>query len=90
MCSYNIQITKLACGKNHTVFITPKGLTYTMGDNSRGQLGIDDTRVGLKFSPILIESLVKVSPVDVDCGNDHTLLLCASGKVYSWGSNQAG
>lgn len=41
-CSYNIAITKMACGQEHSLFLTPNGLIYSMGSNSKGQLGIND------------------------------------------------
>ena len=34
--------------------------------------------------------LKTVSVTDVCCGRDHTLLLCGSGRMFSWGSNRKG
>jgi alpha-tubulin suppressor-like RCC1 family protein len=61
-----------------------------MGSNSSGQLGINDPYIQQKYSPVLVEVLLDKGPVDVKCGDVHTLLLCRSGDVYSWGSNDYG
>lgn len=51
-CSYNIPISKIACGQSHSAFITQgsstegaSALVYTMGSNASGQLGIEDPYV---------------------------------------------
>ena len=55
-CSFNVVIRKLACGREHSVFITDSDLIYSMGSNSHGQLGLgkkrkflEPTSVGLGF-----------------------------------------
>lgn len=35
-CTYNIPINLIACGENHSVFITTNQLVYSMGSNSSG------------------------------------------------------
>ena len=35
-CSYNIAITKIACGQEHSVFITKDLFVYSMGSNIKG------------------------------------------------------
>jgi len=44
-CSFNISIGKMACGQDHSVFITSNGLVYSMGSNGLGQLGINDPSI---------------------------------------------
>jgi alpha-tubulin suppressor-like RCC1 family protein len=29
-------------------------------------------------------------PIDIKCGDVHSMVLCKSGDVYSWGSNDYG
>lgn len=65
-------------------------LVYSMGSNSCGQLGINDPYVQQKYSPVLIEVLLDKYPVQVKCGDVHSLVLCRSGEVYSWGNNDYG
>jgi E3 ubiquitin-protein ligase HERC4 len=89
-CSYNIPITTISCGQSHSVFITTTKLVYAMGSNSNGQLGINDPYVQQKYSPVLIETLLDKQPLDVKCGEVHSVVLCSTGDAYSWGSNDYG
>lgn len=69
-----------------------ENLVYSMGSNSYGQLGIGEvpSNSGNKYSPILIEDLMEVNPMQVECGNLHTLMLTREGNVFSWGCNKVG
>ena len=81
----------MACGLDHSVFITNSYLVYSMGTNSLGQLGIIDKSGSCnKFSPILIEDLMDQDPYDVACGNNHSLVLTRYGTVFAWGHNHHG
>ena len=96
-CSFNVIIKKLACGREHSVFITQSDLIYSMGSNSHGQLGVGELHTALKRSPTLIEALLSQSErltfLDVKCGSHHTMLLGEVGtqrRAYSWGNNEYG
>ena len=41
-CSFNVPILSMACGKDHTIFITTQNIVYSMGSNAHGQLGIGE------------------------------------------------
>lgn len=47
-----------------------------------------------RFTDILrpspVRTLTAVAMVDVACGRAHTIVIAASGEVYSWGSNEFG
>ena len=60
-----------------------------MGSNKYGQLGIDDPSIELQSTPVLVQLFVGKCPIDVACGDKHTLVLSQSG-VYSWGANERG
>ena len=47
-CSFNVLISDISCGEEHTVFIASTGLLYAMGSNIEGRLGINDRSA--KFS----------------------------------------
>ena len=76
-CSFNVQILHMACGAQHSVFITSKltknmkmssianNLVYSMGSNEHGQLGLGDVTVTSKYSPVLIEAMMDKDPVQV-------------------------
>ena len=72
------------------LFLIATNLVYSMGSNSSGQLGINDPYIQQKYSPVLIEVLLDKYPLQVKCGDVHSLVLCRSGEVYSWGNNDYG
>ena len=61
-----------------------------MGSNESGQLGLGDVSTSFKYSPVLIESMMDKDPVQVQCGENHTIVLSQRGKCYAWGSNENG
>lgn len=43
VCSFNIVITNIACGEEHTAFVAESvGHVYCMGSNSDGKLGVGE------------------------------------------------
>lgn len=70
-----------------------------MGSNQKGQLGINDPQVKIKYSPILVEVLVGKKVTEVAAGDYHVLALSQGtskhmkqhhGEVYAWGGNTDG
>ena len=37
--NFQVEITKVACGVAHTLFLSDKGVVYAAGDNTEGNLG---------------------------------------------------
>ncbi|CDW54440.1 Williams Beuren syndrome chromosomal region 16 [Trichuris trichiura] len=81
------RVTHVACGKAHTVIATDKEGVYSLGGNQYGQCGRsiieneDYTRCSISHK---IDGL----PSDVTqvvCGMDHTIIVDANGKVYTFG-----
>ena len=73
----------ISCGDDHAAFITSKdsfsrildsSLIYTMGSNHYGQLGVGDSMVRMKNSPVLVEYLMDKKPVSIACGSTHTVV----------------
>ncbi len=62
------------------------GSLWAWGDNSRGQLGLDDT--GQRTSPIQVGT--DNDWVAVACGEFHTLALKSDGSLWAWGRNSDG
>ena len=90
---YGQPVCKVACGAYHTAVITSTGSCFTFGDNRHGQLG-NSLATGTATSvaqptriPLAIADDVYV---DVACGDNHTLLLTASGRVVSFGLGARG
>lgn len=53
-------------------------------------MGIRDTQVKSKSSPVLVEQLAGNSIVDLSCGGNHTVAVTETGEVYAWGEGRYG
>ncbi|GMF36413.1 unnamed protein product [Phytophthora fragariaefolia] len=87
------RISQVVCGWNFTAALDRKGDIFTWGKTGEGQCGlgyVDKDQV----VPRCVEKLRDVaggSPVvDVACGYTHTVVLTASGELYSWGLGEYG
>ncbi|KAG7389827.1 hypothetical protein PHYBOEH_007222 [Phytophthora boehmeriae] len=87
------RITHVVCGWNFTAALDREGSVFTWGKQSEGQCGlgyVDKDQV----VPRRVEKLQEIaggSPVvDVACGYTHTVVLTASGELYSWGLGEYG
>lgn len=82
------EVKQVACGENHTVFLTEKGEVWTVGNNVDGQLGRGSRGEGsFAIYPI---GLVGVEIVQVAAGRAHSMAVGADGRVFAWGSNLHG
>jgi alpha-tubulin suppressor-like RCC1 family protein len=89
-----VTFAKVACGGMHTAAIDNLGNVYCWGRADSGQTGISDWYLE-KFSfpgipyPVLLQGLDGPA-IDVACGGFYTLILTASGCVYSMGKDDFG
>lgn len=90
-------VVDLAVGEYSVYAITINGQVYSWGDNTNGQLGIDN--YDTKTSPVKITAFENTSIASISVGgyssmsNDrqHTVFAVdRSGKLYGWGSNKRG
>jgi alpha-tubulin suppressor-like RCC1 family protein len=82
------KVTRVSCGYDTTAAVTEKGLVYTFGDNSLGQLGLGHTRpmVGVNQVTALADSVI----VQAEVGWTHMIALDENGVAYGWGDNSIG
>ncbi|XP_075052535.1 X-linked retinitis pigmentosa GTPase regulator isoform X2 [Mixophyes fleayi] len=78
----------IACGDEHTAFVTENGKLYVFGSNTWGQLGIGSGNVINK--PTCVKGLKSEKVKFAACGRNHTLVCTVQGKVYSSGWNSEG
>jgi X-linked retinitis pigmentosa GTPase regulator len=89
-CTFNVIIRRIACGEEHSAFITNNGSIYTMGSNTDGRLGIGDRSLALASTPCLIEDLASFRATEIACGWGHTAAVMDNGKVFTWGVGDYG
>jgi len=81
-------IIDAACGHNHTLFLTDKGIVYGCGDNKFGQLGLGNQtqtastphRINYRGPPIR----------KLSCGGDFSMITDIRGNLYSFGCPEYG
>lgn len=88
--SFNILISKLSCGGEHSCFISKAGHVYSMGSNNDGRLGFGSTDPSQTSSPSLVEALLPHMITHIACGWAHTLAANSKGVCYAWGQGKYG
>jgi alpha-tubulin suppressor-like RCC1 family protein/uncharacterized protein YjbI with pentapeptide repeats len=90
-------VKKIACGGEHTVFITNNGSLFGVGDNSSRQLGGIYTGPNYYMTPNYywdydrtatkpITNSSGKTPANVICGNLNTIIIMTDGTRYGLGS----
>jgi alpha-tubulin suppressor-like RCC1 family protein len=83
------RVVSIAAGGYHTFILTESGQVFAAGDNSNGQLGLEDTRITNNFTFVTLpEWATRV--VAIVAGIYHSLLLTKSGQVLFAGMNSEG
>lgn len=77
---------RLAAGRMHSALILQDGSLSLWGDNTYGQLGIEDT----DYADAPVRVRLPQKAIDVALGSDHTLVLTEDGTVYAMGRNTFG
>ncbi|HEX4034792.1 MAG TPA: hypothetical protein VHX66_10140 [Solirubrobacteraceae bacterium] len=85
----NGAITEIAAGGADAFVLTSTGQLYAFGDNHYGELGISG--IAQTATPTLVALPGQQGAITgVAAGAEHTLVMTASGQLYSFGSNQYG
>lgn len=82
-------VRSVACGQDHSMFITSKGDVYACGWNADGQTGQNNYESHWEpkqvTGDIVGEDIVKVA-----CAGDCVLALSSRGEVFGWGNSEYG
>ena len=78
--------TAVACGTYHTVILLADGTVRAFGQNTQGQLGVNDT--AQRNTPVQVSGIT--SAVAVGCGDYNTAVLLSNGTVRTFGKNSKG
>ena len=89
-----LQAKKAATGRAHTVIVTDNGAVFTLGNNAYGQCAREVIEDEEYFGSDLVhrvdsEIFDNQRVVDVVCGQDHSIFITDSGKLFScgWGAD---
>ena len=86
----NGTVTQVAAGSDFTLALTSSGQLYSFGDNDHGQLGVPGLPLE-SATPTLVTLRGQQGAVtQVAAGGAHTLVLTATGQLYSFGLNNLG
>ena len=84
-------ITKVSCGRSHSLFLSRSGQVFALGNNSFGQCGRPIQEKEEYFASKKVNQLVDLPTniKQIECGQDHSLFLTDTGELYScgWGAD---
>ncbi|HWF32128.1 MAG TPA: hypothetical protein VG188_06195 [Solirubrobacteraceae bacterium] len=84
-------VRQIAAGAFHSLALTSTGQLYAFGQNSSGQLGTERGAQTPNPTPELVGLPAIAGPlVQIAAGAADTLLVTASGRLFAFGSNEAG
>mmetsp|Transcript_27826 Transcript_27826/g.74965 ORF Transcript_27826/g.74965 Transcript_27826/m.74965 type:complete len:565 (-) Transcript_27826:489-2183(-) len=82
------RVVLVSAGNDHLLFVTASGGVWSMGRGSTGALGHGD--VEDKSQPAQIDYLRDLYAVDASAAQEHSLVVTACGRLYSFGRAGSG
>jgi alpha-tubulin suppressor-like RCC1 family protein len=85
------KIVLISAGIDHSLALDSNGKIWATGDNTFGQLGLDDTNDPNSFQPVTIPNLPSSAKiVSIAAGYYHSFALDSNGKLWATGDNWGG
>ena len=78
---------QVACGQNYATAIKTDGTLWTWGQNTNGQLGVNDTNT--RTTPVTT-FVGGINWKQVDCGQNYATAIKTDGTLWTWGQNTNG
>jgi alpha-tubulin suppressor-like RCC1 family protein len=84
-------VSQIAAGAFHSLALTSTGQLYAFGQNSSGQLGTARGTETANPTPVLVSLPATAGPLaQIAAGAADSLLVTVGGRLYAFGSNEAG
>eukprot|EP00403_Amphidinium_massartii_P034638 CAMPEP_0178443782 /NCGR_PEP_ID=MMETSP0689_2-20121128/39101_1 /TAXON_ID=160604 /ORGANISM="Amphidinium massartii, Strain CS-259" /LENGTH=578 /DNA_ID=CAMNT_0020067857 /DNA_START=46 /DNA_END=1782 /DNA_ORIENTATION=+ len=80
------KVVDIQYGKHHILALTNQGKVYAWGENTQGQLGVNDLQT--RYEPVAVEGLDTV--VQILAVDNMSYALTSKGDVFAWGDNKEG
>jgi alpha-tubulin suppressor-like RCC1 family protein len=80
----NFKARAISCGRFHTMLIDLNDSVWTFGDNTYGQLGLNDDRI--RSTPNALNLKAKA----ISCGTDHAVIIDLNDNIWVVGGNSRG
>ncbi|XP_064152156.1 RCC1-like G exchanging factor-like protein isoform X3 [Loxodonta africana] len=87
MQDFDGQVVQVACGQDHSLFLTDKGEVYACGWGADGQTGLGHYNVS-SVPTKLGGDLAGVNIIQVATYGDCCLAVSADGDVFGWGNSE--
>ena len=85
----DIKFESITCGYQHTMALTMNGKLYVWGNNSCGQLGLNDLlNRNFPHEIHFKESITSIK--SIHGSTNYTICVTHDGKIYAWGHNKVG
>nr|XP_008534954.1 PREDICTED: Williams-Beuren syndrome chromosomal region 16 protein [Equus przewalskii] len=87
MRDFDGQVVQVACGQDHSLFLTDKGEVYSCGWGADGQTGLG--HYSITSTPTMLGGdLAGVNVVQVATYGDCCLAVSADGGLFGWGNSE--
>ncbi|XP_076313442.1 amyotrophic lateral sclerosis 2 [Tachypleus tridentatus] len=84
----NHNVSHLAFGTDHCLFLTTNGNVCSFGKGRKGQLGVGSLKDQLK-EPQIVQGIPE-KVISIACGPETSAAVCENGELYMWGDNSYG